>query len=154
MPRRLVLALLMALAPSSACAAASGAPDAASDAPHAHDAPEAAPPACPLFLPTPGAPCALPPSFACSFGDPCSFDRFACHNGAWAEVIQDGAVPETCPEAAPSTGSTCASCGNSYRCVYDASCASTTSICSGGHWLTGTTPGDCGAATDSQGGPG
>lgn len=91
----------------------------------------------------PDAACALPASFECSFGDPCSFDRYQCRNGTWAEVIEDGAAPETCPDAAPPTGSTCASCGKSYHCLYGGPCddggdAMTTSICSGGHWLTGT----------------
>jgi hypothetical protein len=127
-----------------ACTSAGGGvPDAASDMAHSRDAEPEASPVCPTSPPTPDASCALPASFECSFGDPCSFDRFECQDGAWAEVIKDGAAPETCPDAAPPTGSTCASCGKSFRCTYEAPCDDdgqmmTTSICAGGHWLTGT----------------
>jgi len=153
MPRLLALSLVAALAPSTGCAGSGGAPpDAAIDTGHARDASRDTPPACPLENPSPGAACSLPASFDCSFGDPCSFTRWACRNAKWDEVIEDGAVPETCPDAAPSTGSTCASCGKSYRCVYEASCATTTSICSGGHWLTGAS--DCDGGADATGGPG
>jgi len=118
---------------------------------------------CPVAPPEPARPCDLPESVACSFGDPCHFDRYACSAGRWTETTRDGAAGESCPSEPPSTGSTCASCGTSFTCRYDAGCASgpasTTSICSGGHWLTGTgecsdAAGDAGDATDGGGGSG
>jgi hypothetical protein len=149
-----MLSLLLALAPLPACTSSSPASsDGGLDrSPPREASATDAPPVCPSAPPTPASPCALPASVECSFGDPCSFDRYQCENALWVEVIQDGAAPASCPDAAPSTGSTCSACGKSYRCVYEAACTTTTSICAGGHWLTGAAA--CDAAADATGGPG
>jgi hypothetical protein len=112
---------------------------------------------CPGVPPAVGSSCGLPAKTSCTFGDPCHFDRYACEHGRWLIMDPDASTPPSCPAAAPATGTICASCGSTLRCAYDAACASggagsTVVICSGGHWLSGTTGCDGGAAPVMEGG--